>query len=112
LIDQLINQLVEKILMPVSVTATYARVHLGELFQTARREPVFIERDGQPLAVLLSRENYDHLNSLEKPPDWRNMISISRERVKNDLSGRLLTLPEEVLTEIREDQNEQSDHLY
>jgi prevent-host-death family protein len=98
--------------MPVSVTATYARVHLGELFQASRREPVFIERDGQPLAVLLSREHYDHLNSLEKPPDWRNLITQSRELVKNDLAGRLLSLPEDVLTEIREDQNEQSDHLY
>lgn len=98
--------------MPVSVTATYARIHLGELFLTARREPVFIERDGQSLAVLLSREQYDRLNALEKPPDWRSLITISREQVKIDLAGRLLTLPEEVLTEIREDQNEQSDHLY
>ncbi len=40
------------------------------------------------------------------------MVSQSREFVKQDLAGRLLSLPEEVLTEIREDQNEQSDHLY
>lgn len=98
--------------MPVSVTATYARIHLGELFLTARREPVFIERDGQSLAVLLSREQFDHLSSLEKPPDWRGMVALSREQVKNDLSERQLSLPEEMLTEIREDQNEQSDHLY
>jgi prevent-host-death family protein len=98
--------------MPVIVTATHARVHLGELFQSAQREPVFIERDGQPLAVLLSRDQYDRLNALEKPPDWRTLINQSREFVKQDLAGRLLSLPEEVLTEIREDQNEQSDHLY
>lgn len=98
--------------MPVSVSATYARIHLGELFQTAHKEPVFIERDGQPLAVLLSREEYDRLNSLEKPPDWRTLVSQSRDYVKQDLAGRLLTLPEEVLTELQEDRNEQSDHLY
>jgi prevent-host-death family protein len=98
--------------MPVTVTATYARIHLGELFLAARREPVFIERDGNPLAVLLSQEQYDHLNALEKPPDWRNLVAVSREQVKMDLAGRLLSLPEEVLAEIREDQNEQSDHLY
>jgi prevent-host-death family protein len=98
--------------MPVSVTATYARIHLGELFLAARREPVFIERDGQPLAVLLSQEKFDQLNALEKPPEWRSLVLQSREQVKGDLSGRLLSLPEEVLTEIREDQNEQSDHLY
>jgi prevent-host-death family protein len=98
--------------MSVTVTATYARIHLGELFQSALREPVFIERDGQPLAVLLSKEQYDRLNSLEKPPEWRTLINQSREFVKQDLAGRLLSLPEEVLTEIREDQNEQSDHLY
>jgi len=98
--------------MPVSVSATYARVHLGELFLAARHEPVFIERDGQPLAVLLSQEQYEYLNSLEKPPDWRSLIIQSRELVKNDLAGRLLPLPEDVLTEIHEDQNEQSDHLY
>jgi prevent-host-death family protein len=98
--------------MPVTVSATHARIHLGELFQSAQREPVFIERDGQPLAVLISREQYDLLNSLEKPPDWRSLVSQSREFVKQDLAGRMLSLPEEVLTEIREDQNEQSDHLY
>jgi prevent-host-death family protein len=98
--------------MPVSVSATYARVHLGELFISARHEPVFIERDGQPLAVLLSRDNYDRLNALEKPPDWRTLVLQSRDQVKSDLAGRLLSLPEEVITEIREDQNEQSDHLY
>jgi prevent-host-death family protein len=98
--------------MSVTVTATYARIHLGELFQSAQREPVFIERDGQPLAVLLSKEQYDRLDSLDKPPEWRTLINQSREFVKQDLAGRLLSLPEEVLTEIREDQNEQSDHLY
>ncbi|GAP22727.1 type II toxin-antitoxin system Phd/YefM family antitoxin [Leptolinea tardivitalis] len=98
--------------MPVKVTATYARIHLGELFSAARREPVFIERDGQPLAVLLSQEQYDHLNALEKPPEWRTLVAQSRENVKEDLAGRLLRLPEDVLTEIREDQIEQSDHLY
>lgn len=98
--------------MPVSVSATYARIHLGELFQSAQREPVFIERDGQPIAVLLSKEQYDRLNALQKPPDWRILVNQSREFVKQDLAGRLLPLPEEVLTELREDQNEQSDHLY
>lgn len=98
--------------MPLTVTATYARIHLGELFQSARREPVFIEKDGQPLAVLLSRSQYDHLNALEKPVDWRVQVAQAREMVKGDLAGRLLPMPEDVQTEIREDRNEQSDHLY
>jgi prevent-host-death family protein len=98
--------------MPVNVTATYARIHLGELFSTARKEPVFIERDGQPLAVLISREQFDRFNSLEKPPDWRTLVGQSREFVREDLAGRLLAMPEDVITELREDRNEQSDHLY
>ncbi|NMB56229.1 MAG: type II toxin-antitoxin system Phd/YefM family antitoxin [Leptolinea sp.] len=98
--------------MPVTVSATYARIHLGELFISARHEPVFIERDGKPLAVLLSQKQYDKLNALEKPPDWRSLVNQSRDYVKQDLAGRLLTLPEDVLTEIREDRNEQSEHLY
>jgi prevent-host-death family protein len=98
--------------MPVSVSATYARVHLGELFQSARHEPVFIEKDGHPLAVLLSLEHFTRLNSLEKPPEWRVLVNQSRELVKQDLAGRLLNLPEDVMTELREDKNEQSDHLY
>ncbi len=98
--------------MPISVSATYARIHLGELFQSTRHEPVFIERDGQPLAVLLSHEHFLRLNSLEKPPEWRVLVNQSRDLVKQDLAGRLLNLPEDVLTELREDKNEQSDHLY
>jgi prevent-host-death family protein len=98
--------------MPVNVTATYARIHLGELFSTARKEPVFIERDGQPLAVLISREQFDRFNSLEKPPDWHTLVGQSREFVREDLAGRLLAMPEDVITELREDRNEQSDHLY
>ena len=98
--------------MPVVVSATHARVHLGELFQTARREPVFIEKDGHPLAVLLSHEQYLRLNALEKPPDWRVLVNQSRDMVKQDLAGRLLALPEDVMTELREDRHEQSDHLY
>ncbi|NLF50358.1 MAG: type II toxin-antitoxin system Phd/YefM family antitoxin [Leptolinea sp.] len=98
--------------MPVSVSATYARVHLGELFRSARREPVFIERDGKPLAVLLSHDHYLRLNALEKPPEWRVLVQQARDQVKQDLAGRLLNLPEDVMTELREDRNEQSDHLY
>ena len=45
--------------------AREAKNEFGRLLDTARREPVTIEKKGRPVAVLLSIEDYERLAALE-----------------------------------------------
>jgi prevent-host-death family protein len=48
-----------------SVSAHDAKARFGQLLDTARREPVVIERHGRAVAVVLSKEEYDELNEIK-----------------------------------------------
>lgn len=48
-----------------SVSAHDAKALFFQLLDTARREPVFIERHGRAVAVVLSKEEYDSLNAIK-----------------------------------------------
>ncbi len=45
----------------MTFTASEAKTRFGRLLDTAQREPVMIEKNGRPFAVMLSRHDYDHL---------------------------------------------------
>ncbi len=47
------------------MSANSAKAHFGKLLDTARREPVTIEKHGRPVAVVLSTEEYDALEALK-----------------------------------------------
>ena len=47
------------------ISANSAKAHFGELLDTARREPVIIEKHGRPVAVVLSTEEYEELEVLK-----------------------------------------------
>jgi len=48
-----------------NVSAHDAKARFGQLLDTARREPVVIERDGRAVAVVVSKEEYDALNAIK-----------------------------------------------
>jgi prevent-host-death family protein len=48
-----------------SVAAKEAKNHFGELLDTARREPVRIEKTGRPVAVIMSIEDYRRFEEIE-----------------------------------------------
>ena len=48
-----------------TIGAKKAQDQFGTLLDAARREPVTIERYGEPVAVLLSREEYERLEALD-----------------------------------------------
>ena len=48
-----------------SISAHDAKTRFGQLLDTARREPVVIERHGRAVAVVLSKEEYDELNDIK-----------------------------------------------
>ncbi|MCG7873099.1 MAG: type II toxin-antitoxin system Phd/YefM family antitoxin [Candidatus Thiodiazotropha lotti] len=47
------------------MSANAAKARFGELLDTARREPVTIEKHGRPVAVILSTEEYEELEALK-----------------------------------------------
>jgi prevent-host-death family protein len=47
-----------------NVSAHDAKARFGQLLDSARREPVVIERHGRAVAVVLSKEEYDDLNDI------------------------------------------------
>jgi prevent-host-death family protein len=49
-----------------SVSAHDAKARFGQLLDTARREPVVIERHGRAVAVVLSKEDYDELHAIKR----------------------------------------------
>jgi len=48
-----------------NVSAHDAKARFGQLLDTARREPVVIERHGRAVAVVLSKEDFDELNAIK-----------------------------------------------
>jgi prevent-host-death family protein len=93
--------------MQRTISATDARIHLGELMREVNEEDqaIVIERSGQPHAVLLSVETYERLLAAhEAQRDWRELVDEARARVEVDLAGRRLPAPETVLREMRDEQ--------
>jgi prevent-host-death family protein len=48
-----------------NISAHDAKARFGQLLDTARREPLVIERHGRAVAVVLSKEEYDELNAIK-----------------------------------------------
>jgi prevent-host-death family protein len=48
-----------------TTTATDLKNHLGAYLDTALTEPVFVQKSGRAIAVLMSRQEYEHLQAME-----------------------------------------------
>ena len=46
-----------------ALAATEAKNHFGRLLDNAQREPVTIEKQGRPVAVVLSKYDYDRIQT-------------------------------------------------
>ena len=91
-------------------SATEARIHLGEVMRIAQTEPVIIERDGKTQVVVISKETYDQLVAANSNP--RELLNLAHRLVKEDQASyksqgilRELPLPEDILMELRRDQD-------
>lgn len=91
------------------VSATEARIHLGELMREAveSREPITIERGGSPHVVLLAVEEYERLLQEQQGENWQELVATAREQIRADLAGRSLPPVGEILTQLREERDEQ-----
>jgi len=96
----------------VRVTAAEARKRLDELIQDVRdgHETVMIEKDGELQAVVISLDEYTRLRARTQSPgdqDWKQRVDQVRERVAQELKGRVLPPAEEVIRRMREERDEQ-----
>lgn len=98
--------------MERTVNATEARIRFGEIMREAQKSPITVVRDGKAEVVIISKIAYDRLVSNVQTRGWRELVAASRERITIDLANRQLPLPDDLLFELREDRDEQSDYLY
>ncbi len=59
------RQRLTRVQLMETISATDARSGFERLLDAARRGPVTIERDGRPVAVMLSVEEYERLEALK-----------------------------------------------
>jgi len=84
-----------------TISATQARIHFGEVIQAAQSGPVLVEKDGKPLVVILSKKAYDILARSAMQQSRYELLQEVHRRVRDELAGRSLTAPEEVIHQER-----------
>ena len=95
--------------MERTVSATEARIHLGEWMRRAveQGETIIVQRSGQPYVVLLSFDAYQRLRRPRADEDAPlSQLRALRQRVARHLQGRPITPPpEEVIRQMREERD-------
>jgi prevent-host-death family protein len=96
--------------MERSVSATEARIHLGELMRWAVENDaaIIVERDGEPHVVLLSVAEYEQLKAARERHTWREALDRALQvgaRIQARRHGAPLTPPEEIIRRAREEQD-------
>ena len=94
------------------VSATEARVHFGELLRRVNEgETVLVERGGLLQAAVVPAGEYERLQAGMEPQAWRERARVARERIRAEVAGASLPLPEEVVRSEREQRDECLDDL-
>ncbi len=65
-----------------SLSANEAKTHFGELLIKAQRAPVHINRNGKPIAVVLSAEDYESIETLKS-----RLLQLRTEQAKADIES-------------------------
>ncbi len=60
----------------MSWSVSEAKARLSEVLARARRGPQVIENRGEPVAVVLSKQEYDRLQQLHQPPQPSAMAEL------------------------------------
>jgi prevent-host-death family protein len=94
--------------MQVTVSATEARVHFGELMQDAvqHQQPIVVEKAGKPQVVIIAYDRYQQLVR-EENEDWRALLARGHANVNSFRIGRELPSPVEMVAEGRRARDEE-----
>lgn len=99
--------------MERALNATEARVHFGDLLRrvTEQGETVVVERGGIPQVVVIALPEYERMMAKGAGRGWRETVSPVRERVRDELLGKRIPSPVEMLREARDERDEQLSDL-
>ena len=93
------------------ITEAEAKGRLSELIRDVAEghETVFIEKDGEPQAVVISLDEYSRLKEMSEPREnWKQQVDRVRKMISEELGGKALKpTPEEVIRRMREERDEQ-----
>ena len=95
--------------MGKTISATEARIRFGELILEAQKGPVTVERDGKPVVIVISKRHYDQLVSHTQLASWRERLDELHQRIREELAGRKLPDPADLIREMREERDERYD---
>ena len=92
------------------VSATEARIHLGELMRwaTERDEPIIVQRGGEPHVALLSIAEYERLKAAKQRHSWREALDQAVKvgaKIDARRKEKRLTPPEQIIRQMRETQD-------
>ncbi len=79
-----------------NMSANDAKARFGQLLDTARREPVTIEKHGRPVAVVISKEEYDEIEIM-KLERLRAEVQIGIDQLER---GEFMEVDEENLQDL------------
>lgn len=65
-----------------SLSANDAKTHFGEMLIKAQRAPVQINRNGKPIAVVLSAEDYESIETLKL-----RLLQLRAEQARIDIES-------------------------
>ena len=94
--------------MQMTVSATEARIHFGEIMQDAvlRQQPIVVEKAGKPQAVILAYELYQQLAGNEQE-NWQARLARAQAKLDAYLAGRELSNAVDMLEEGRRARDEE-----
>jgi len=66
-----------------ALTANEAKTHFGEMLLNAQRGPVQINKNGKPVAVLVSFDEYENIEALKL-----SMLQSRASRARDDIANQ------------------------
>ena len=96
--------------MSRTMTATEARVRLGELLQhvTERRTSIVVERGGTPQVIVLPMAEYERLRAgRPNEEDWRTLLAKTRALIRAQVGDGPPLDVDEIIREMREERDAQ-----
>ncbi len=95
--------------MSKTVSATEARIHLGELLDDIERhEPIMVEHAGAAETAVVSTSEYQRLrDDIDQEKDWWSLAARSREAFRSQLGDREMPLAVDLIHDGREERDAQ-----